>query len=118
MNMHDDADITETGEWLDALKAVQAHRGVARTQFLLGKLREEALRTNSMPPFLPTTPYRNTIPPDQEVKAPGDRAIEHRLRSPSGWVAGIRTHSERLGDRPRCGNRRTIQWVAYPLALR
>jgi pyruvate dehydrogenase E1 component len=87
MDLKDDSDITETTEWLDALKAVQAHRGVARTQFLLGKLREEALRTNSMPPFLPTTPYRNTIPPEQQAKSPGDRAIEHRLRSIIRWNA-------------------------------
>jgi pyruvate dehydrogenase E1 component len=87
MDLENDSDSTETVEWLDALKAVQAHRGVARTQFLLAKLRQEALRTNAMPPFLPTTPYRNTIPPDQEAKSPGDRAIEHRLRSLIRWNA-------------------------------
>jgi pyruvate dehydrogenase E1 component len=87
MNPKDDSDLTETREWLDALNAVQAHRGIGRAQFLLGKLREEALRTNSMPPFLPTTPYRNTIPPEQEAKSPGDRAIEHRLRSIIRWNA-------------------------------
>jgi pyruvate dehydrogenase E1 component len=87
MNPQDDIDITETTEWLDALKAVQAHRGVVRTQFLLGKLREEALRINAMTPFLPTTPYRNTIPPEQEAKSPGDRAVEHRLRSIIRWNA-------------------------------
>jgi pyruvate dehydrogenase E1 component len=87
MSTMGDADALETAEWLDALKAVQAHRGVERTQFLLGKLREEALRTNAMPPFLPTTPYRNTIPPEQEAKSPGDRAIEHRLRSIIRWNA-------------------------------
>jgi pyruvate dehydrogenase E1 component len=87
MNPENDSDLTETREWLDALNAVQAHRGIGRAQFLLGKLREEALRTNSMPPFLPTTPYRNTIPPEQEAKSPGDRAIEHRLRSIIRWNA-------------------------------
>ena len=81
MNPQDDVDITETREWIDALKAVQAHRGVPRTQFLLGKLREEALRTNAMPPFLPTTPYRNTIPPEQEAKSPATG--ESSLGSPT-----------------------------------
>jgi pyruvate dehydrogenase E1 component len=92
MSSQDDSDSTEAAEWIDVLIAVQAHGGVARAQFLLGTLREEALRTNSMPPFLPTTPYRNTIPPDQEAKSPGDRAIEHRLRSIIRWNA--------LGDHP------------------
>ena len=87
MSLDIDTDSSETDEWLDALKAVQAHRGVGRAQFLLGKLREEALRTNSAPPFLPTTPYRNTIPPEQEAKSPGDRGIEHRLRSIIRWNA-------------------------------
>jgi pyruvate dehydrogenase E1 component len=87
MDLENDSDATETTEWLDSLKAVQAHRGIARTQFLLAKLRQEALRTNSMPPFLPTTPYRNTIPVEQQAKSPGDRAIEHRLRSIIRWNA-------------------------------
>lgn len=87
MSPEDDTDITETGRWLDALDAVQSLRGVARTQFLLAGLREQALRTNSMPPFLPTTPYRNTIPPVQQARSPGDRAIEHRPGPVIRWNA-------------------------------
>ena len=34
-----------------------------------------------------TTAYKNTIPPEQEQKSPGDRAIEHRLRSIIRWNA-------------------------------
>src|SRR4051794_41260015 len=40
-----------------------------------------------MPSFLPTTPYMNTIAPEKEEKSPGDRAIEHRIRSAIRWNA-------------------------------
>ena len=33
------------------------------------------------------TAYCNTIPPEREEKSPGDRAIEHRLRSIIRWNA-------------------------------
>ena len=118
MTMNDGTDAAETGDRIDAFKAVELHRGHERANVLVNHLVDQARRDGLYIPRSLTTACKNTIPPEQEVKAPGDRAIEHRLRSPSGWVAGIRTHSERLGDRPRCGNRRTIQWVAYPLALR
>src|SRR5436309_6332854 len=40
-----------------------------------------------MPPFLATTPYRNTIPPEQEAKSPGNRELEHKIRSAIRWNA-------------------------------
>src|SRR5438477_290343 len=46
-----------------------------------------ALRTDTMPPFLATTPYRNTIPPGQEEKSSGNREIEHKIRSAIRWNA-------------------------------
>jgi pyruvate dehydrogenase E1 component len=33
------------------------------------------------------TAYKNTIPPEKEAKSPGDRAIEHKLRSIIRWNA-------------------------------
>jgi len=54
---------------------------------LLGTLRDEALRTNTMPPFLATTPYRNTIPPEQEAKSSGNRELEHKIRAAIRWNA-------------------------------
>src|SRR5438876_1105673 len=87
MGTMQDHDPGETQEWVDSLKAVIAYAGPDRARFLLGKLREEALRTGSMPPFLATTPYRNTIPPEQEAKSPGDRELEHKIRSAIRWNA-------------------------------
>ena len=85
MGILSDHDPTETQEWLDSLRAVLQYAGPDRAKYLLGKLREEALLTGAMPPFLATTPYRNTIPPDQEAKSPGE--LEHKIRSAIRWNA-------------------------------
>jgi pyruvate dehydrogenase E1 component len=82
-----DFDPTETQEWIDSLRAVVGHVGRERAQFLLGKVREEALATGAMPPFMATTPYVNTIPPEQQAQSPGNRDIEHRIRSVIRWNA-------------------------------
>ncbi len=87
MGILSDYDPTETQEWVDSLRAVLHYAGPDRARYLLGKLREEALRTGAMPPFLATTPYRNTIPPEQEAKSPGNRELEHKIRSAIRWNA-------------------------------
>ena len=87
MGTMQDYDPGETQEWVDSLKAVIAHVGPERARYLLGKLRNEALRAGVMPSFLATTPYRNTIPPEQEEKSSGNRGIEHKIRSAIRWNA-------------------------------
>ena len=87
MNMHDDADPAETGEWLDALKAVELHRGQERANLLVNRLVDQARRDGLYIPRSLTTAYKNTIAPEQEARSPGDRAIEHRLRSIIRWNA-------------------------------
>ena len=87
MGVLQDYDPVETQEWLDSLKAVLHYGGVERARFLLERLRDEARRTGSMPPFLATTPYVNTIPPDKEEKPTWDRELEHKIRSAIRWNA-------------------------------
>jgi pyruvate dehydrogenase E1 component len=87
MGTMQDHDPGETQEWVDALTAVTQYQGTERARYLLGRLREQALLTGTMPPFLATTPYRNTIPPDAEAKSEGNRDIEHRIRSAIRWNA-------------------------------
>ena len=87
MGILSDHDPAETQEWVDSLRAVLQHAGPDRARYLLGKLREEALLTGTMPPFLATTPYRNTIPPQAEAKSPGNRELEHKIRSAIRWNA-------------------------------
>jgi pyruvate dehydrogenase E1 component len=82
-----DVDPTETHEWIDSLQAVVRYAGRERAQFLLSKLREEAWVTGAMPPFVATTPYRNTIPPEREAKPAWNRELEHKIRSAIRWNA-------------------------------
>ena len=82
-----DLDPVETREWLDALSAVQRHRGAERANFVVNAVVGAARREGLYIPQSLTTPYCNTIAPEQEAKSPGDRAIEHRLRSIIRWNA-------------------------------
>ena len=38
-------------------------------------------------PIQHNTPYINTIPPEEEVPYPGDRALERRIKSLTRWNA-------------------------------
>ena len=83
----DDADPVETQEWLDALTAVIEREGPERAHQLLAKLIDTAREYGSDVPFSANTPYINTIPPDQEVRSPGNLEIEEKLRSMMRWNA-------------------------------
>ncbi|MCC7218502.1 MAG: pyruvate dehydrogenase (acetyl-transferring), homodimeric type [Burkholderiales bacterium] len=87
MGIMHDHDPVETREWLDALNAVVQHQGADRARYLLTLLREEAARIGASPAFALTTPYRNTIPPEQEARSPGNRELEHKIRSAIRWNA-------------------------------
>ncbi|VTU34906.1 pyruvate dehydrogenase (acetyl-transferring), homodimeric type [Variovorax sp. RA8] len=87
MSTMGDTDPTETGEWIDALGAVQQHRGSERANFILNRLVDEGRRDGVYVPRSLNTAYKNTIPPEKEEKSPGNREIEHRLRSIIRWNA-------------------------------
>ena len=82
-----DIDPTETQEWLDSLTAVVAKDGTDRAHYLLKKLIDEAYKEGSHRPLSRITPYINTIPPELEIKSPGDQNIERRIRSLIRWNA-------------------------------
>ena len=82
-----DLDPLETQEWLDALKAVQQHQGAERANFLVDKLVQEARREGIYIPASLNTAYCNTIAPEKEERTPGDRDIEHKIRSIIRWNA-------------------------------
>ena len=82
-----DKDPLETTEWLDALKSVQQHGGIERANYLVDKLVQDARRGGAYSPSTLTTAYCNTIPPEREEKSPGNRAIEHKIRSAIRWNA-------------------------------
>jgi pyruvate dehydrogenase E1 component len=82
-----DADPLETREWRDALGSVLAFEGAERANFLLEQVLDEARRQGAPVPYSANTPYLNTIPPEQQAAHPGDRAIEHKIRSFIRWNA-------------------------------
>jgi pyruvate dehydrogenase E1 component len=82
-----DQDPLETHEWREALGSVMAFEGPERVHFLLNEIVSEARRQGAPVPYSANTPYLNTIPPEQEERHPGDRAIEHRIRSLIRWNA-------------------------------
>jgi pyruvate dehydrogenase E1 component len=82
-----DKDPLETTEWLDALRSVQQHRGNERANYLVETLVQDARRQGAYSPSTLTTAYCNTIPVEREEQSPGNRAIEHRIRSAVRWNA-------------------------------
>ncbi|HUE37379.1 MAG TPA: pyruvate dehydrogenase (acetyl-transferring), homodimeric type [Candidatus Acidoferrum sp.] len=62
------------------------NQGPERTAKLLEKLANQ-LRTAPRPSAGMTTPYHNTIPPEQQPKYPGNREIERRIKSLMRWNA-------------------------------
>ena len=84
-----DIDPEETAEWVDSFDAVLDSHGKARGRFLLMKLLERARAEQVGFPATVSTPYVNTIPPDQEPWFPGDEHIERRIRAFIRWNAAV-----------------------------
>jgi len=87
MNKREDLDPAETADWLDALSALEIHRGPERANFVVNEVVAAAWRNQLFVPQSLTTPYFNTIEVKQQPPLPGDRAIEHKLRSIIRWNA-------------------------------
>ena len=85
--MTDDKDALETQEWREALGSVVEFDGAERASYLLSALHDEARRHAVAVPVSATTPYVNTIPVDAQPPFPGDREVEHRIRSLNRWNA-------------------------------
>src|SRR5438093_2622268 len=82
-----DHDPQETREWMEALDQIIDEAGPARASYLLEQLTKRARASGAEIPIALNTPYINTIPPDQEVAYPGDRAMERRIKSIIRWNA-------------------------------
>jgi pyruvate dehydrogenase E1 component len=94
-----DSDPDETGEWLESLDALVAAEGTVRARFVIGKLLERARRLQVPVPSLVSTPYINTIPPDQEPWFPGDEEMERRIRGIIRWnAAAMVTRANKKSD--------------------
>ena len=77
----DDIDPVETNEWIESLNSVIENDGAPRASYLLNKVIDQAYKSGLVLPDTRTTPYINTIPPEIEVKSPGDQNIEKKNKS-------------------------------------
>src|SRR5688572_25813923 len=82
-----DTDPAETQEWRDSLEAVVNIQGKARARFLVSTLLERARELQVGTPATVSTPYVNTIPPEEEPFFPGDEHLERRIRAFIRWNA-------------------------------
>ncbi|MHB8681140.1 MAG: pyruvate dehydrogenase (acetyl-transferring), homodimeric type [Acidimicrobiales bacterium] len=82
-----DIDAQETAEWLDSFDAVLEQHGRSRARFLLMKLLVRAQARQVDFPATVSTPYVNTISPEQEPWFPGDEYLERRIRAYIRWNA-------------------------------
>src|SRR6202795_924385 len=82
-----DLDPQETSEWLQALDQVVEEVGPDRASYLLEQLAQRARGIGIELPIQHNTPYINTIPPEEEVPFPGDRALERRIKTLTRWNA-------------------------------
>ena len=83
----DDIDPIETDEWIESLNSVIENDGAPRASYLLNKVIDQAYKSGLVLPDTRTTPYINTIPPEIEVKSPGDQNIEKKIRAYIRWNA-------------------------------
>ena len=84
-----DNDPIETQEWLDALASLVEAEGKERAQFVLEKVLESAkkqgMETGAVASL--TTPYCNTITPDQQPEYPGNLELEAAIEAYIRWNA-------------------------------
>ncbi len=77
----------ETEEWRESLDYVLQQGGPERVIALFEDLKKHAARLGVKEPFTANTPYVNTIPPYDEPRYPGNRALERRIKSLIRWNA-------------------------------
>ncbi|MBL4885349.1 MAG: pyruvate dehydrogenase (acetyl-transferring), homodimeric type [Planctomycetaceae bacterium] len=85
-------DPAELEEWYDSLEDVIRRYGPERVTQLLVNLRERAYHRGVMLPFSATTPYINTISPEDQPVYPGNQEIERRIKSIIRWNAMAMVH--------------------------
>ncbi len=107
-----DVDPDETKEWLDAIESIIETDGVERAQFLLQQLSGKVTETGAQLPYALTTPYRNTIPVENEARMPGDLFMERGLRSLIRWNAMAMVMRANLEDGTLGGHISTFQSAA------
>ena len=91
-------DHEEILEWIEAFDEVIDQEGPGQGTQLLEALTRRAREAGVDVPVQLNTPYVNTIPVDEEVPYPGDRAIERRIKSLIRWNAMAMVHRQNKKD--------------------
>ena len=82
-----DKDREETQEWLDSFDAVVEFEGMDKARYLIDKIAEHAALKGIDVPFYSTTPYANTISPENSEKMPGDSLLARNVAAYVRWNA-------------------------------
>lgn len=85
--MEKDKKELENREWINSLRWILNNRSGERAGELLKMLNQEAEKYGVDLPDSITTPYINSIPPEDEAEYPGDLEIEKRLMALIRWNA-------------------------------
>ncbi len=88
----------EVAEWLEAFNQVVDEEGKERGTDLLDALVRHARKSGVDVPVKLNTPYVNTIPVEEELPYPGDRALERRIKSLIRWNAMAMVHRQNKED--------------------
>src|SRR5437870_8032200 len=91
-------DVDEVAEWIEAFDQVVKQEGATQGTRLLQALASRARASGLEVPVQLNTPYVNTIPVEQEVPYPGDRALERRIKSLIRWNAMAMVHRQNKKD--------------------
>jgi pyruvate dehydrogenase E1 component len=86
-DMYKDSDPQETQEWIESIEDALEEHGYERTRHLLETLIDFAQSKGARLPFNTTTPFVNTILPEQQPEYPGNRDIERKIKSIVRWNA-------------------------------
>ena len=82
-----DQDAVETADWLASLGSLHHSAGAERVRYILAALDRRAKELGVLLDSPPFSPYRNSIPLEQQKPYPGDIAIETRLTAIIRWNA-------------------------------
>ena len=87
----------EMAEWIEAFDQVVAEETTNGAE-LLKALRQRGSDTGVALPYGLSTPFRNTIPKEDELPYPGDMDVERKIKSLIRWNAMAMVHGQNKKD--------------------
>ena len=90
-------DVEELNEWVEAFDQIAGDDPAQATR-VLEALTRRAQQSGVDAPISFNTPYTNSIPVEEELPYPGDRALERRIKSLVRWNAMAMVHRQNKKD--------------------